>query len=52
VNLDALICEQERYFVFFPVAAAKRKKIIDAVGNFSVPAWAQGMPVMRKLLLA
>lgn len=48
MNLDTLVCELERYFVFFPVAAAKRKKIIDAVGNFPIPAWAQGMPVMRK----
>ena len=47
-NADALVQEKERYFIFFPVAAAKRKKIVQFVGNFPVPPWAEGRPVMRR----
>lgn len=36
-NLIELVNNKEEYFVHFPVKAAKRKKIIELIGNFELP---------------
>lgn len=47
VDFSALANEKERYFVFTPITFACRKKWATIVSNEAVPAWAQGVPVMR-----
>lgn len=47
-SVHALVQEKERYFVFFPIMAAKQKTIVQFISNFPIPPWAEGMPVMRR----
>jgi hypothetical protein len=47
VDLSALAKEKEKYFVFTPITFACRKKWATIVSNEAIPAWVQGVPVMR-----
>lgn len=47
-DLTQLAAEKEAFFVFFPVAAAGSKGLVEKVGNFAIPIWAQGIPLMRR----
>lgn len=47
-DLSKLSAEKEVYFVFFPVTAAVSKALVEKIGNFAVPIWAQGIPLMRR----
>ena len=39
---------KELFFVFFPLSAAERRKIVTWVANEEIPAWAKERPMMKK----
>ncbi|MGL4819523.1 MAG: hypothetical protein ACRC5C_06045 [Bacilli bacterium] len=36
-DIESIVNLKERYFIFFPLKAAKRKKIVTYITNFNVP---------------
>lgn len=46
-DLNAIAAQEERFFVFFPLAAALREGAVRAVGSAIIPESARQMPTMR-----
>lgn len=47
-DLERLVGEKEVFFIFFPATAAASKGLVEKVGDFAIPIWAQGIPLMRR----
>ena len=46
-DMKSLVCQETNFWVFFPVTAALRQRIIKRAGNYELPAHAQQMPFFR-----
>jgi len=46
-NLEEIVAARELYFTFYLLAISLKKKWVELIGNFPVPANAQRWPVMR-----
>ncbi len=47
VDIDTLIQQPERFYVFFPLTAALREGAVRRIGNYPIPAHARRFPTMR-----
>ncbi len=46
-NIQELVEQKQRFWIFYPLGTAIRRKLITKVGNFAIPTYAQELPPMR-----
>lgn len=46
-DFDALVSQLTNFWIFFPVAAALRRKIVKKEGNYPIPSHSQELPLFR-----
>ncbi|AJC15122.1 hypothetical protein [Pandoraea sputorum] len=46
-DMSALVDKETNFWIFFPVAAALRRKLTAKIGRFKIPEHSQKMPIFR-----